>query len=36
MGYKECAQQTAKNWRKRPQAFFDKLNPTRAGWDFWL
>ena len=23
--HKECAQQTAKNWRKRPQAFFDKL-----------
>ena len=26
--HKECAQQTAKNWRKRPQAFFDKLRKT--------
>ena len=26
---KLCAQQTAKNWRKRPKAFFDKLQKHR-------
>ena len=30
--HKECAQQTAKNWRKRPQAFFDKLNARQHCW----
>ena len=29
MANKLCAQQTAKNWRKSPKGFFDKLNPLR-------
>ena len=34
--HKECAQQTAKNWRKRPQGLFRQAKPDRnlSGWLF--
>ena len=35
MANKLCAQQTAKNWRKSPKGFFDKLVPPILDTQYW-